>query len=75
MISLDMATKQITTRLDPLVAEALQKYCKSKGLIINRFVQDCIIEKLEEVADLTDIPKLRKEPTRPLSEVLRELNG
>ncbi len=68
-----MATKQITTRLDQAIAEALKKYCKSKGFIINRFVQDCIIEKLEEVADIADIPKLRKEPTRPFSEVLSEL--
>ena len=68
-----MSTKQITARLDKPVADALRSYCKSSGLIINRFIQDCIIEKLEEISDLQELPKLRKEPTRPFSAVLAEL--
>ena len=68
-----MTTKQITTRLDKPIADALKAYCKSRGLIINRFIQDCIIEKLEEVADSSEIAKLKKEKTRPFSEVLAEL--
>lgn len=68
-----MTTKQVTARLDKDIAEVLKSYCKSKGLIVNRFIQDCIVDKLEELADLNDIPKLRKEKTRPFSEVLAEL--
>jgi uncharacterized protein (DUF1778 family) len=68
-----MTTKQITTRLDKPIADALKAYCESQGLIINRFIQDCIIDKLEEVVDIADIPKLRKDKTRPFADVLAEL--
>ncbi len=67
-------TEQITARLEKKVASALKTYCKSKGLVINRFIQESIIEKLQELADIEEIPKLLKEPTRPFSEVLAELN-
>ena len=68
-----METIQVTARLERRVAEALRTYCKENGLIINRFIQDSIIEKLEELSDAYDIPKLRKEKTRPFNEVLSEL--
>lgn len=69
-----MSTEQITLRLDSVIAEALRSYCNSAGLIINRFIQDSILDSLQDKADLEDIPALLKEPKRPFSEVLKELN-
>jgi hypothetical protein len=36
-------------------------------------VQDALLDKLEELADAEDLPKLRREPTRPLRDLIREL--
>jgi hypothetical protein len=38
-----------------------------------RFVQDALLDKLEELADREDLPKLRREPTRPLRDLIRDL--
>ena len=69
-----MSVEQITARLDKSILKALRLYCKQKGMVINSFIQQSIVEKLHELADIEEIPKLKKEPTRPFSEVLKELN-
>ena len=51
----------------------MEKVCESRGLKINRFVEDALLDKLEEMEDIEDLKKIRREPTRPLSEVLADL--
>ena len=41
---------------------------------MNHFIQEAIIDRLEELEDIDDLKAIRHEPTRPLSEVLAELN-
>ena len=41
---------------------------------MNRFIEDALIDKLEELEDIEDLKKIRCEPARPLEEVLRDLN-
>ena len=38
-----------------------------------KFIEDAILDKLEENLDLQELDKLRREPTRPFSDVLKEL--
>ena len=40
---------------------------------MNHFIQEAIIDRLEEFEDIEDLKAIRHEPTRPLSEVLAEL--
>ena len=40
---------------------------------MNRFIENAIIDKLEEMEDLEDLDALRKEPRRSLAEVLKSL--
>ncbi len=40
---------------------------------MNHFIQEAILDRLEELEDTEDLKALRHEPTRPLSEVLAEL--
>ena len=40
---------------------------------MTRFVQDALLDKLEELADVEDLPKLRRESTRPLRDLIRDL--
>ncbi len=69
-----MATVQINARIDAKLKKALDEYCRSNGIVMNHFIQNALLDRLEEMEDVEDLKAIRHEPTRPLSEVLRELN-
>ncbi len=68
-----METVQINARIDEALKKAIDEYCKSHGIVMNHFVQEALIDRLEELEDIEDLRKFRHEPTRPLSEVLKAL--
>ena len=68
-----MGTVQISARIDKALKSAIEKYCKSRGIVVNHFIQEALLDRLEELEDVEDLKKIRHEPTRPLSEVLSEL--
>ena len=68
-----MAQVQLATRIDSRVKKAIERTCEARGLKIGRFVESALIDKIEELADIEDIRKIRREPTRPLSDVIRDL--
>ena len=63
----------LTARINKKVKALADKHCKSRGLVMARFIEEAILDKLEESVDLKEIAKLRREPTRAFSEVLKEL--
>lgn len=69
-----MSTVQISARIDEALKDAIEKYCKSRGLVMNHFIQEALLDKLEELEDIEDLKKIRHEPTRPFTEVLAELD-
>ena len=68
-----MAQVQLATRIDARVKKALEQVCESRGLKMNRFIEDALIDKLEELEDIEDLKRIRCEPTRPLSAILEDL--
>ena len=68
-----MATVQINARIDEDLKRAIEEYCRSHGIVINHFIHEALLDRLEELEDEEDLNRLRHEPTRPLAEVLREL--
>ncbi len=68
-----MGQTQLAARIDARVKSALDKVCETRGLKMNRFVEDAIVDKLEELEDIEDLKAIRHEPTRALSEVLKDL--
>ena len=70
-----MGAKQLATKIDERVKAALDAFCEERGLKIGRFVEDAILDKLEEFDDLSDLKALRNEEFRPFSEVLNELKA
>jgi hypothetical protein len=68
-----MAQTQLATRVDERVKKAVEEVCSTRGLKMNRFIEDALIDKLEELEDIEDLKKIRCEPTRPFEEILREL--
>ena len=68
-----MGVVQISARIDERLKDAIEQYCKSRGIVMNHFVQEALLDRLEELEDIEDLKKIRHESTRPLSEVLAEL--
>lgn len=68
-----MRKVQLATRVDERVKRAVDFVCASRGLKMNRFVEEALLDKLEELEDIEDLKNIRREPTRPFSEVLKEL--
>lgn len=68
-----MAAVQISARIDQTLKTAVERYCKSHGIVINHFIQEALFDRLEELEDVEDLKQIRHEPTRPLAEVLKEL--
>jgi predicted DNA-binding protein len=66
-------TVQISARVDQRVKQALDDVCRSRGFVMNHFIQEAIIDRLEELEDIEDLKAIRHEPTRPLADVLAEL--
>jgi len=64
---------QLATRIDARVKKAVEKLCEARGLKMNRFIEEALLDKLEELEDVEDLKALLCEPTRPLSEILKEL--
>lgn len=68
-----MATVQISARIDARLKQALDDVCRSRGLVMNHFIQEALLDRLEELDDVEDLKDIRHEPTRPLADVLAEL--
>lgn len=68
-----MAQAQLAVRLDARIKRAVGAVCRARGLKLNRFVADALLDKLEELEDIEDLKRLRHEPTRPLADVIRGL--
>jgi hypothetical protein len=68
-----MALSQIAVRIDSRLKRAVDEACRARGVKLTRFVQDALLDKLEEIADAEDLPRLRREPTRPLRDLIRDL--
>jgi hypothetical protein len=68
-----MAMVQISARVDEALKNAIDEYCRTRGIVMNHFIQEALLDRLEELEDTEDLKKIRHEPTRPLAEVLKEL--
>lgn len=68
-----MSQVQLATKIDGRVKKSMVAVCESRGLKINRFIEDAILDKIEELEDLEDLHKLRHESFRPLEQVMRDL--
>ncbi|MDE2761552.1 MAG: hypothetical protein OXQ94_04435 [Gemmatimonadota bacterium] len=68
-----MAKVQINVRVDAALKAAIDRYCRSQGVIVGHFVQEALLDRLEELEDIDDLKRIRHEPTRPLADVLGDL--
>ena len=68
-----MGAKQLATKIDENIKDALDAFCEERGLKINRFIEDAILDKLEEYEDVSDLKKLRNESFRAFDDLLKDL--
>ena len=68
-----MAQIQLATRIDLKVKKAVEEVCELRGLKMNRFIEDALIDKLEEMEDIEDLAHLRFESTRSLKDIISDL--
>lgn len=68
-----MEKVQINTRVDAAVKRAVEGFCRPRGVAVSHFVQEALLDRLEELEDIEDLKSIRHEPTRPLADVLKEL--
>ncbi|MGH8495904.1 MAG: hypothetical protein ACREVN_07185 [Gammaproteobacteria bacterium] len=59
--------------LTPASKKAVEQICNTRGLSMNQFIEDALIDKLGELENIEDLTKIRGEPARPLLEVLKDL--
>lgn len=70
-----MGQTQLATKIDEAVKEAIETVCEVRGMKMSRFIEDALVDKLEELEDIEDLKSLRKEPARPLREILKDLKS
>ncbi len=70
-----MSDTQLATRIDSKVKNALDRVCKAKGVKMNRFIEEAVLDKLEEMGDCKDLQGLRRETFRPLTDIIKDLKA
>lgn len=70
-----MGAKQLATKIDEDIKNALDSFCEDRGLKINRFLEEAILDKIEEYEDISDLRKLKREKSRSFDDVLKELKA
>ena len=68
-----MKTVQLNIRINSTLKRAIDDFCQVHGVARNHFVQEALLDRLEELEDVEDLKKLRHEPTRQLADVLEDL--
>jgi hypothetical protein len=58
-----VATVQINARIDARLKQTLDECCRSRGIVMNHFIQEAILDRLEEFEDIEDLKTIRHEPT------------
>ena len=65
--------KQLATKIDESVKNALDSICETRGIKLGHFVQEAILDKIEELEDIEDLKHLRGEEFVSLNDATKEL--
>ena len=68
-----MAQIQLATKIAKEVKKAVETVCEERGWKMNRFIEEALVDKLEEFEDLNDLKLLRRKPIKPLNKIAQKL--
>ena len=60
---------QLAIRIDRKIKQAVKRACQSRGLRVSRFIEEALIDKLEELEDIKDLKIIQGESSKPFEEV------
>lgn len=63
----------ISTQISDKAKKALNLFCKKRGIKIGRFIENAIIEKLEDEIDMAEYEERKNEERMSLDEVIKAL--
>lgn len=69
-----MPLVNFSVQIDSSLARTVDDYCRGRGIAKSRFVAQLLLDHLEDLEDSEEVERRMAEPTRPLEDVLRELN-
>lgn len=69
------AAVQLATTINARVKKVVETVCRHRGWKMNRFIEEALLDKLEELEDLEEVARLRQESTRPLADILKDLKA
>lgn len=69
-----MPLVNFSVQIDSSLARTVDDYCRARGIVKSRFVAQLLLDHLEDLEDSEEVERRMAEPTRPLEDVLRELN-
>jgi hypothetical protein len=64
---------QLATRIDSKLKGAVAAYCRARGIKMSKFIEDALLDRLEELEDETELEALRHEPRRSLQAFIADL--
>lgn len=64
-------TANLSTVIDSDIKTAATKYCKQRGIKLQYFIEQAIIEQLEDEMDLATYHQRKNEETVSLAEILK----
>lgn len=65
-----MSQKQLATKIDAEVKDSLDKVLERLGMKLGKFVETAILDKLEELEDLSDVAARKSENDSSLNDVI-----
>ena len=69
-----MPLVNLRVQIDSSLAGKIDDYCRIRGIGKSQFVAQLILDHLEDSEDSEEVERRMAESTRPLEDVLRELN-
>jgi hypothetical protein len=64
---------QLATRIDTKLKKAVAALCRARGIKISKFIEEALLDRLEELEDESELGTLRKEPRRSLQAFVADL--
>jgi hypothetical protein len=69
-----MKPTPISTQIPSELKRMLQSFCQRKGLKIKNFIEQAILDKLEDETDIEAYEARKSEENIPLEKILKEFN-
>jgi len=73
LITMSKLSEKTTIYLNPHVKKFVQHKAVAEGRSVSELVNDYFADMLEDLEDVKELQKRRKEPTVPFEEVLKDL--